>query len=365
LDKTEVLLEKGNVQLGNQFVNMDELNIFVIETELQYLAFVAIKNVSTSKYSIIFTTSNRVYARLCDEGIDCTLISRESRGWFGRLSKIRSNLAFYKEKIIELNSEFSAINLHFPRIDNIYNNIVINYLKHHFQETKINVRLIPDGAINIFSCSLSDSKIEKQKRWINNIGFRLTKGLEYYPYCGDELGADADIVDRIYCFEGIQTGYPKHKLSMINLPISCDGNKKSGNSVLVIGQNFLQLNTASVEYVERVSEAIYGLIRNISSGQADYAPHPRSNFNEFGRGEYGYVENDYLCIEEKIAEGGYEHVISCYSSALINSKIMFGDNIKTYSIGLDCFPFQSSSQREKLINAYKSLGIEVVEVGQQ
>lgn len=349
--------------MGNQLVNMDELNIFVIETELQYLAFLAIKNISISKYSIIFTTSDRVYARLCDEGIDCTLISRESRGWFGRLSRIRSNLTFYKGKILELNSEFSAINLHFPRIDNVYNNIAINYLKHHFQETKINVRLIPDGAINIFSSNLSVSKIEKQKRWMNNIGFRLIKGLEYYPYSGDELGADAEVVDRIYCFEGVQTGYPTHKLYMINLPISCDTNKKSGNSVLVIGQNFLQLNTASEEYVENVSEAIYGLIRHISSGQADYAPHPRSSFNEFGRAEYKIVENDYLCIEEKIAEGGYEHVISCYSSALINSKIMFGDNIKTYSVGLDCFPFKSSTQREKLINAYLGLGIEVVEVG--
>ena len=351
--------------MGNQLVNKDELNVFVIETELQYLAFIAIKKISTSKFSIIFTTSSRVYSRLCDDGIDCSLISRESHGWFGRLKKIRSNLAFYKEKILALNYAFTEINLNFPRIDNVHNNIVVNYLKYHFQDAKINVRLIPDGAINIFSSELSASKLEKQKRWINNIGFRLIKGLEYYAYSGDELGADADIVDRIYCFEGVQTGYAEHKLYMINLPISCDSKKKLGSSVLVIGQNFLELNTASLEYVERVSDAIYRLIKNISSEPADYAPHPRSSFNEFGRSEYNCIDNDYLCIEEKIAKGGYEHVISCYSSALINSKIMFGDNIKTYSLGLDCFPFKSSSQREQLIGAYQSLGIEVLEVGEQ
>ena len=351
--------------MKQHLVQDNVLDFFVLETELQYLAFIAIRKIENRKSYLVFTTSERVYNRLCSDGISCDLINKISHGWLGRLQKIRFNLALYKERVKELNCGFSQINLHFSRIDNVHNNIAINYFKYHFNAAQVNVRLIPDGAINIFSSNLSTSKIKKQRRWVNNVGFRLTKGLEYYAYSGDELGADADVVDRIYCFEGIQTGYPKHKLSMINLPISCDGNKKSGNSVLVIGQNFLQLNTASVEYVERVSEAIYGLIRNISSGQADYAPHPRSNFNEFGRGEYGYVENDYLCIEEKIAEGGYEHVISCYSSALINSKIMFGDNIKTYSIGLDCFPFQSSSQREKLINAYKSLGIEVVEVGQQ
>jgi hypothetical protein len=67
-----------------------------------------------------------------------------------------------------------------------------------------------------------------------------------------------------------------------------------------------------------------------------------------------------LCIEEKIAEGGYEHIVSCYSSALINSKIMFGDDINIYSIGLDCFPFLDNSQRDKLITAYQSLGIKVL-----
>jgi hypothetical protein len=350
--------------LGNQLLSKDELNFFVIETELQYLAFIAIKKISQSKPTIIFTTSSRVYSRLCHDGVDCSFISRESHGWLGRLKKIRSNLASYKIKILELNKNFTEINLHFPRIDNVHNNIVVNYLNHHFREAKINVRLIPDGAINIFSSNLSASKLEKQKRWINNIGFRLIEGLEYYAYSGDELGADADIVDRIYCFEGVQTGYPEQKLHMINLPITCDSNNASGSSVLVIGQNFLQLNIASKEYVEKVSDAIYGLIENISSGQADYAPHPRSSFNEFGRSEYNVVENDYLCIEEKIAKGGYKHVISCYSSALINSKIMFGDNIKTYSFGLDCFPFNDLLQREKLIDTYQGLGIEVLEVGE-
>jgi hypothetical protein len=349
--------------LKQHLVQDNVLDFFVLETELQYLAFIAIRKVENRKSCLVFTTSERVYNRLCSDGISCDLINKISHGWLGRLQKIRLNLALYKERVKGLGCEFSQINLHFPRIDNVHNNIAINYFKYHFNAAQVNVRLIPDGAINIFSSNLSASKIKKQKRWINNIGFRLIKGLEYYAYRGDELGADADVVDRIYCFEGIQTGYPIQKLYMINLPIFCDSHKKSGSSVLVIGQNFLQLNTASQEYVERVSDAIYRLIKNVSSGQADYAPHPRSSFNEFGRDEYNFIDNDYLCIEEKIAKGGYKHVISCYSSALINSKIMFGDNIKTYSLGLDCFPFTSLSQREKLISAYKSLGIELIELG--
>lgn len=337
----------------------------MIETELQYLAYTSIKQVEEGKPSITFTTSVRVYKKLCDDGVECNIMSRESHGWLGRLKKIKFNLALYKEKILALKCTFKQINLHFPRIDNVHNNIVINYLKHNFRDARINVRLIPDGAINIFSSKLCTSKLEKQRRWVNNIGFRLSQGLEYYAYIGDELGADADIVDRIYCFEGVKTGYAEHKLHMINLPISCDNKKSLGSSVLVIGQNFLELNTVSREYVDRVSDAISVLVKNISSRKVDYAAHPRSSFDEFGRSEYNYIDNDYLCIEEKIAKGGYEHIVSCYSSALINSKIMFGDNIKAYSFGLNCFPFKNSSQREKLLSAYHSLGIEVLEIEEE
>lgn len=351
--------------MKEHLVQKKVLDFFVLETELQYLAFIAIKKIENRELSLVFTTSKRVYSRLCSDGIACNLICRESHGWLGRFKKINFNLALYKEKILAFKCAFKEINLHFPRIDNVHNNIVINYLRHNFQDARINVRLIPDGAINIFSSKLCASKLEKQKRWINNIGFRLVQGLEYYAYSGDELGADADIVDRIYCFEGVKTGYAEHKLHMINFPISCDNKKSLGSSVLVIGQNFLELNTASREYVDRVSDAMFVLVRNISSEKIDYAPHPRSSFDEFGRSEYNYIDNDYLCIEEKIAKGGYEHVVSCYSSALINSKIMFGDNIKAYSFGLNCFPFKNSSQREKLLSAYHSLGIEVLEIGEE
>tara|TARA_B110000196_G_scaffold320238_1_gene341317 strand:+ start:1013 stop:2083 length:1071 start_codon:yes stop_codon:yes gene_type:complete len=351
--------------LGSQIVQENSLNFFMIETELQYLAYIAIKDVQENECALIFTTSERVFKKLFDDGIDSSLISRNSHGWIGRLKKIRANLFFYKKSIQEQGHKFLEINLHFPRIDNVHNNIVINYLKYHFRDSKINVRLIPDGAINIFSSNLTPSKLKKQKRWINSIGFKFIKDLEYYPYGGDELGADSDIVDRIYCFEGVKTGYPENKLCMIKLPILGEVNKKNEGSVLVIGQNFLQLNTASLLYVEKVSSAICQLVNSLNANRIDYAPHPRSNYNEFSRPEYNFIDNDYLCIEEKIAEGGYEHIISCYSSALINSKIMLGDSINTYSLGLDSFPFPDPSQRKKLIAAYKSLGVTILSVEEQ
>lgn len=350
----------GNA-LSIKRVSVEELNIFVIETELQYLAFVAIiKEIASSSSPIVFTTSERVFKRLCSDGYGCDLISRSSSGWFGRLNRIKKNLDFYKARIIERKVNYSEINLHVSRIDNVHNNIVINFMMHHFRGATIHVRLIPDGAINIFSATLSASKLRKQKRWMNNIGFRLLNGLKYYPYSGDELGADSEIVDRIYCFQGVETSYAKEKLYMIDLPLVADDEKETGDSVLVIGQNFLQLGTASKEYIDTVSKAVYQLVHSISADKVDYAPHPRSSYNEFCNEEYSIVDEEYLCIEEHIAKGCYRYIVSCYSSALINSKIMFGDNINAYSVGLDSFPFPGEGQAEKLTDTYKKLGIEVI-----
>jgi hypothetical protein len=337
------------------------LNIFVIETELQYLSFSAIKKIlPDNSKSVIFTTSGRVYKRLSLEGCPCELVSRSSSGWLGRLIRLRKNLLLYKKRIAEQGNGFSEINFHVPRIDNVHNNIAINFLKHNFSDAEVNVRLIPDGAINIFSCELSSSKLKKQKRWLRNLGFKLFPDMKFHPYAGDELGADSEVVDRIYCFKGVETSYPSNKIYMIELPISVSSIAGIDRSVLVIGQNFLQLGTASENYIDEVSNEIYRLVNSFSTRQIDYAPHPRSRYNEFGREEYSAIDADYLCIEEKIAKGGYGYIVSCYSSALINSKIMFGEDINVYSIGLECFPFSDQSQREKLIKAYQSLGIEVI-----
>jgi hypothetical protein len=225
---------------------------------------------------------------------------------------------------------------------------------------KVNVRLVPDGVINIFSAELSASKIRKQKKWLRNFGLKLFPDMRYSDYRGDELGADSEYVDRIYYFNGLKTNYAKDKIVLVDLPISASPVLEDGESVLVVGQNFLRLGVATESYVEKVSKEMHQLVKSFSSDRVDYAPHPRSIKNEFEREEYTAIDDDYLCVEELIAKGGYKHVISCSSTALINSKIMLGDKINTYSVGLDCFPFPDTTQRERLLTAYRELGVNVI-----
>jgi len=337
------------------------LSIFVVETEIQYLAFVSIHNsLNRTKNCIVFTTEEKIFSRLKCDGVCCQLVSWGARGWLGRLLKIRRNLKVYENKISSFNGNFSEIKFHIPRLDNIQHNIAINYLKYHFSNIPVSVHLIPDGALNIFSRQLTLSKLKKQDRWARNIGFRLFPDMEYIRYQGDELGANAEIVESIYCFEGVETNYPLYKVKNITLPLKVDSTSGISKKALVIGQNFLELGTASKDFTNLVSAKVYSLIENLGIKKVDYAPHPRSSHDEFYHESYSLLDAEYLCVEEHIARAGYEYVISCYSSVLINSKIMFGDKIHAVSVGLYEFPFPDDDQGMKLAGSYEKLGIEVI-----
>lgn len=341
-------------------IDISILNVFIIETELQYLAFIAIKTKAIGDGDmLIFATSYRVYERLLQDGYQCDYIDKNFSGWLGRLLGLKKILKLYKTRIEEKSQKYTDINLHMPRLDSLYNNLAINYLKSNFTQAKINVRLIPDGAINIFSAKLSDEKIRKQKKWESHLGLKIILGVNYYTYSGDELGAEAEVVDRIYCFQGLTLDYPAEKLFEVTLPIKHEDSEIKSDDVLIIGQNFLELGTVSEDIVHQLSREINELVADVSKGDVFYAGHPRSSYNEFWQEGYSKVENDYLCVEELIAKGKFKHVISCYSSVLINTKLLFGSEVNSYSVGIDKVSCIDSSQTDQLISTYRDLGIQV------
>jgi hypothetical protein len=342
-------------------IDISILNVFIIETELQYLAFLAIKmKFDNSAQMLVFSTSTRVYERIINDGYECDYINKDFSGWLGRYIGLRKNLSLYKTRIEMKGLNFTEINLHLPRIDSSNNNLAINFLKNNFSSATVNVRLIPDGAINIFSEELSTKKLKNQKKWRDK--YRLSSSLNFYTYSGDELGADAEIVDRIYSFRGVELSYPKEKIILIDFPVKKVDAEANINRVLVVGQNFLQLGTVTKEVVGDISQTINEIVKSIPSNITYFAPHPRSVFDEFNSDDYILVKDSYLCVEEYIAKAGFTHIISCYSSVLINSKIMFGDKINVYSVGIKSIPFLSESQSDKLTHVYRDLGIEVVDL---
>ncbi len=361
--------------MANEVYGDQSVNLFLLQTELQCLAYQSIqKHLEPNSRNALFTTVKSVYNHLVSSEASVTLISKVSHGWIGRLLTLRRNLKRIKQAI-----GFPAppnIYYHVSRIDSLFSNLVIAYLQFHFPNSEVKVRLIPDGAINIFSTQISSHKIEKLKYWDRDISFRLFSDLSVTPFSGDELGANAPFVDRIYSFKGVNTHYPQEKICNIKFPellnnsIEHPGDIKRINRAsdtdfkraVVIGQNFLQLGTASTDYVSDVSRAIENVLNGLGITSIDYVPHPRSAKKEFWCDHFNWVECDVLCVEQLIAGGEYTHVISCYSSGLLNSKLIMGDDIRAISVGIDMFPFRNEQQRLKLRQAYLTSGIELVDI---
>lgn len=341
-------------------MNSTQVNIFYLETELQCLAYKNILvSLSADSANIVFTTLQSVYEHLIGIDQPVLFLDKKVRGWFSRLIRFRANLKVIRKAIEKENPSPVEINYHTARIDGFFPNLIIGYLKYHFPQTVIHTRLIPDGAINVFSSEISESKKRKLRRWSKDWAVRIFRDMSIVPIHGDELGADVSVVDRIYCFDGVNTPYPQAKLSRVAMLNSKEGykEKREKSRALIIGQNFLQLGTASPQFVEAVSRKIRRLLELNNIEDVDYISHPRSECKEFWDVHYNWLERSELCSEELVATGKYSHVISCYSSVLLNSKLILGESINVFSVGVEAFPFQDQRQLDQIKTVYNQAGI--------
>lgn len=342
----------------------DQINVFFLETELQCLAYRNIRaKLGEGAPYVLLATLKSVYDYLNCRGEETIFLDKESHGWLGRFIRVRKNLRTVRLAIQEQNPVPSEIHYHTSRIDGLFSNLMVGYLKYHFPSAEVHTRLIPDGAINIFSTQISERKVERLMHWSRDWAIRLFPDMKITNISGDELGADVDEVDRIYCFEGVATHYPENKIQrvpLMNGQLDATNDSQIERKALVIGQNFLQLGTANKVYVDAVSQKIKNFLEMQNIETVDYVPHPRSKYNEFWDESYNWVENKELCVEQLIATGHYTHIISCYSSALINSKIIMGEGVQVLSVGLEAFPFRSQEQANQLSSAYQKAGIQLM-----
>ena len=342
----------------------DQINVFFLETELQCLAYRNIRaKLGEQTPYVLLATLTSVFDYLNDHGEETLFLDKDSHGWLGRFIRLRKNLRTVRLAIEAKSSAPKEIYYHTSRIDGLFSNLMVGYLKYHFPKAQVHTRLIPDGAINIFSTEISSRKVKKMEHWRRDWGIRLYPDMQITNIKGDELGADVDEVDLIYCFEGVATHYPANKVQRVPLmakTMDAVNDSHVEPKALIIGQNFLQLGTANKIYVDAVSNTIKQYLQAQGIQHVDYVPHPRSTYKEFWDESYRWVDNQELCVEQLIASGQYSHIISCYSSALINSKIILGDQVDVLSVGLNAFPFRCQEQRDQLSKAYAQAGIQLI-----
>lgn len=336
-----------------------ELNVFIIETELQLISYVAISKIENETNTLAFVTSQVLLEYLLSIGHrNVSLIDRSHKGgWIGKVRFLRKCYVKVEAEILKTLAYGETLKLFTPRIDSLYNNFIFAGLTSRFN---VELCLIPDGAISFFSVDLSQEKKSLLKKWnmlFSVLPFLKMKALVFE---GDELGGD--LASNIYCFGNVAMKYPESKIRRISFPYG-DEFKKAINTeakVLIVGQNIQRYNLASTDYVLSVERKIADVIRDLDPIVVDYAKHPRSFLNEFKIENSQDVVSDALCVEQLIVQRGYTHVLSCYSSALINAKLIAEERIEAISVGVLDFPFSDERQREQLLSVFSQLNVHVV-----
>ncbi|WP_430460510.1 hypothetical protein ACQUQU_15000 [Thalassolituus sp. LLYu03] len=332
------------------------IHLFIVETELQLLAGMAIEDQYISDEDDVihyFVTSEKLLdAAFQRNRKNVTLLNRQHHGGFlGKIRYIKENTNQVLDVVQEApEASFGSV-LYVPRIDDIYNNVLVG----QFRKQKLGkVALLPDGALNIFSGEITKALKKRLQKW--SLKFRLlAPGYNVLKIDGDELGADSQYIDSVFTFNGFITGYPADKEQYIDFPV-CMPSENLQQTAMVIGQNFLAYQQGNVAFVEAVSAEIQDLLSELKPEHIFYAPHPRSSAAEFMTDGMESVLGPYLCIEEVIASLGCTYVISCNSTALFTARLI-NPEIQCYSVGAESSPAQSLLQREALLQAMKKVGV--------
>lgn len=214
--------------------------------------------------------------------------------------------------------------------------------------------------MNYFCGDITDIKLKEIRKWEARLSLFSLGIIPVTFFRGNELGGD--IARSVYCFGGIKPEWVKEvQFRKIDFPIIKTGVGNSGN-VLIVGQNLKRYKLMDDVLFEKIQRAIESLVKVFPLSTIHYVKHPRAIDDEFFVNGSESPQGDYLCVEELISSGKYRHVISCCSSALINSKLIAGDAIDSWAVGVESYPFPTDSQRQQFLNVYKAVGVNVVPV---
>lgn len=336
--------------------------LYFVKTELETLAAEIIANEQERGSTNVMVYQSKLAPHCIKPGafeLKLSLPYNRSRGMFAQKREILRNLNSLRDSLRATGKRFAEIHVHLPRLSTAKTNYAINYLKKAFPKTRLTVRLIPHGLVSVNLIPLSASKRWKYlKKKLNPLNLLFPK-LVYCPPTKDLVGGLDDIVDRVYTFKGLATPYPDFKVVEL---ADLKGYIQGGNarpverSAVIIGQSLLTHHFMSEADHATVEARIHEWLKQHGYDKVFYSRHPRAGDKlDFHRDEYQpLVQNG--AVEIALCEVQPEVVISCYSTALVTAKILFGEGIRALSFGLE---FAKTDKRDGLLAYFEEVGIEL------
>ncbi|MGL5560176.1 MAG: polysialyltransferase family glycosyltransferase [Paraclostridium dentum] len=256
----------------------------------------------------------------------------------------------------EIESNYNEVNIFLANISYTLNNLFFgiykNRRKYNFEITLNNY---PEGIANLL---LENIKLKQFMKDIIRNFYGLVKCTKYYVYRGDITGIKYS--DKVYSLspEFMETVDKQ----IIAIPkLKNDNIIKFENKIgIILGQPYYSMEN-KLEFKKMIEEMV-DFMKNLGYKEIYYKPHHYED-QKLLEEVKNYVSEliiDHNPIEQYIKETQISGVIGFTSSALINLKAMYGENIECISYkGLDFI--KDNKSKEKLTSIYNGIGIVIVE----
>ena len=280
-----------------------------------------------------------------------------------KLWGLRKRILRVQDTFAEVCQGADEIVIHTYQIFSERVNYVIKHLQKTFPHATVHVRLIPDGTLNLTRRPMHGWR--RLPHLFNHFKWFWYPKINHYSYRGDRLGADADIVDRIYLPEGFPNEYDQNKIHWIKMPKTPAPADGSGQrTALVVGTALTQTRVCSRADMARAARRLRETVDAYQIDKAYYKLHAKEdeNHKELWSDGYELLRTD-LCIERLIIANHYDLVIGNVSTSMMTSKLMLPE-MNVVSCGLDLV--EKRARRSHSLHRYREacerIGVQLVPV---
>lgn len=343
------------------------INLYFIKTELEYLcAKLICLKINPEHPNLLYYYNERFDGMVdkADWSLTGYLPYSRKLPFPDRQKRLRECLHRVAADVRSLNPEPEKICIHVNKIPNSTTNYQINFLRRVFKTARVCVCLIPHGAGDFARGEKDFSR--RLKFWQRK--FRpadlLFKDISYYVHRGDGHGAEDPIVERIYFLNrSPQFGPPEKafELPRFNVLSRKPASAKQVRAALIVGQNLSRKDRLLPGDLETVSSAMKRFLEASGLGMVHYSRHPRSK-DQMELFDDAYEVLDHQGpVELVLIDTPYEVVISCYSTVLLNARLILGKDSRVVSMGLNRVKIEKE-EKDRLSRAFADAGIEVIDV---
>jgi len=342
------------------------VNLYFIKTELEYLcAKLICLKINPDHPNLLYYYNERFDGIVdrSDWSLTGYLSYSRKLPFPTRQQRLRECLHRVAADIRSITPEPGKIRIHVNKIPNSTTNYQINFLRRTFRRSRVCVHLIPHGAGD-FARGEKDF-FRKLKFWLRK--FRpadfLFKDISYYVHRGNGHGAEDRIVERVYFLHRAPQFGPPGKafeLPRFNVLSRKPDSPKRVRAALIVGQNLFRKDRLLPEDMKAVTAAVKRFLAKFDLDEIHYSRHPRSQ-DRMELFDDAYAVLDHRGpVELVLIDTPYDVVVSCYSTVLLNARLILDSDSRVASIGLNRVNIERE-ESDRLFRAFRDAGIEIID----